>query len=248
MVFIVIVLVVRCQSDDQAIAPVDETAAEQATDSPSPSPEDSESPSDQQTSLNGVSFTTTEGDDGFVRTDLPSTGTWQIAQLDVAPAQETSVVNSYTVQVEDGLPVDVNESAQQIADTLNDSRGWTGYNDNSFRLVSDPAQAEFTIYLASSGTVDELCAPLTTDGTVDCRNGDRVVVNIDRWLYATPSYSTMSLDDYRSYVVNHEVGHYIGLGHRQCGGDGQLAPVMQQQTLDLQNCQPNVWPQDSNYE
>ena len=43
-------------------------------------------------------------------------------------------------------------------------------------------------------------------------------------------------------VINHETGHWLGLGHAYCSGPGQLAPIMQQQSIDMQGCQINSWP------
>ena len=79
------------------------------------------------------------------------------------------------------------------------------------------------------------------DGYTSCRNGDRVVLNVARWVEAVPGYGA-SLATYRQYMVNHEVGHRLGLGHERCPGRGRPAPVMQQQTLGLHGCTANAWP------
>jgi hypothetical protein len=70
------------------------------------------------------------------------------------------------------------------------------------------------------------------------------VLNADRWRHATPKW-TGSLLAYRRMLVNHEVGHLLGLHHPpdpQCPGAGRVAPVMAQQSTELEGCRPNPWP------
>ncbi|RLP10792.1 DUF3152 domain-containing protein [Propionibacterium australiense] len=197
--------------------------------------------------INGVTLKATRDDRGYWHSNIASTGQWRIAGLDVEPAKQTATVHTYAVQVEEGLPLDVDATATQISSILNDERGWTGFQENSFQLVSDPARADFTIYVGSAGTVDELCWPDDTEGLVDCRNGDRIALNIDRWLFAAPPYEGQTVDAYRTYLVNHEVGHYIGFGHVPCPGEGRPSPIMVQQTIDLQGCVPAWWPAEVGY-
>ena len=80
-----------------------------------------------------------------------------------------------------------------------------------------------------------------TGGYTSCRYGERAVINLARWATAVPHYDG-DIATYRQYVINHEVGHVLGHGHVNCPGAGQPAPVMVQQTLDLQGCEKNAWP------
>lgn len=234
-------------ASDSADAGSSADASVGASDAPLPAAI-SGNPTTATAIVNGVGLDVSRDDGGYWHTNIASTGQWQVAGMDVAPSRQTTTVHRYAIQVEEGLPVDVTATATQISSILNDERGWTGYEGNSFQLVSDPGQAEFTIYLASSGTVDDLCAPDDTQGLVDCRNGNKVALNIDRWLFAAPPYAGQTVDAYRTYVVNHEVGHYIGFGHVPCPGEGQPAPIMLQQTIDLHGCVPAWWPSEVGYD
>lgn len=144
----------------------------------------------------------------------------------------------YRVDVEDGLGVSADEFARAVATTLHGERGWT--RNGAFRFVLDP-DASLRVVLASPDTTDRLCAPLNTRGEVSCRNGDDVVINARRWTFGVPHVP--DLQQYRDYVVNHEMGHALGFGHVGCGGKGELAPVMMQQTLGLDGCRPHAWPE-----
>lgn len=204
-----------------------------------PTPEtDPELTGDEEAAEPGPGLRTTRS--GIVRSDTEGDGTWTVAQP-VPPAGEPAgTVHRYALRVEGGIGIAPEEAAQEVATILADERGWASVHDVSFEQVADPDQAEFTISLASPPTVDELCLPAQTHGIWSCRIGPEVALNSDRWVHMTPTYDDVA--EYRAYMVNHEVGHFLGHGHESCGGEGLAAPVMMQQSKGLQGCRPNAWP------
>ena len=111
--------------------------------------------------------------------------------------------------------------------------------------VADPAAADFTFNIATPPSADALCSPLDTGGMWSCRNGDNVVINSDRWNWGAVTYP--DVDSYRTYVTNHEVGHFLGHEHEFCAGAGLKAPLMAQQSHDLAGgCVYNAWPTQDN--
>ena len=151
-----------------------------------------------------------------------------------------------SIETEGGLPVAATEFASAVATTLSDARGWQGTGMVRFVAVSPAAVAkgakiDVRIALASPETTDRLCAPLRTRGQVSCHNGGRAVINLRRWQLGAEAYGA-DLAGYRTYVVNHEVGHSLGRGHAYCAGKGEVAPVMMQQTYGLKGCSAWPWP------
>jgi len=146
---------------------------------------------------------------------------------------------SFDLEIEAGIGVDANQFAAEVDRTLGDTRSWIGNGRTGFRRVASGGALH--IILASPATVDRLCAPLNTGGYYSCRRGSKVILNVNRWTGAT-SWWPAPLKTYRRYLVNHEVGHYLGYGHVSCPGSGRLAPVMQQQTISLGGCVANGWP------
>jgi Protein of unknown function (DUF3152) len=146
---------------------------------------------------------------------------------------------TYRLEIEGGLPLDAAAVAAQVQRTLTDPRGWQPIEQVAF--VRTPGPASFELILASPAMVDRLCYPLDTIGELSCRNGNRVILNARRWVTAVPWYGGR-VDDYRAYLVNHEVGHRLGHGHESCPAPGAPAPVMVQQSKSLYGCTPNPWP------
>lgn len=151
-----------------------------------------------------------------------------------------------SLDVEGGLGVDTAEFARTVATVLTDARGWQAKDKVRFVAVS-PAQVakrapvDLRISLTSPDTTDRLCAPLQTRGQVSCHNLHRVVLNARRWQLGAVAYGK-DVQAYRTYLVNHEVGHGLGHGHALCPGAGRPAPVMMQQTYGLRGCTAWPWP------
>lgn len=166
-------------------------------------------------------------------------GTSSTIVSDYAAPQATRVIR-FSIEVENGLAIDGECFAKTVAGILNDPEGWGGNGDLAFQPVSDGTW-DFRLVLASPGMTDRLCFPMRTGGKYSCRNRETVALNLARWESGTHEYSA-NLDIYRQYLVNHEVGHFLGHSHRRCPGSGELAPVMMQQTKGLGECLLNGWP------
>lgn len=150
---------------------------------------------------------------------------------------------TYHVETRGTIMADLAEFKQQANATLNDPKGWSRL-DIGFTEVS--TGGDFTLVLSEASGVPGF-APTVCSSLWSCSVGRYVIINQDRWLGASTSWNSVggSLRDYRHMVINHETGHWLGHGHKHCGGSGQLAPVMQQQSINLESCAFNPWPLDS---
>ncbi|WP_181769202.1 DUF3152 domain-containing protein, partial [Streptomyces albidus (ex Kaewkla and Franco 2022)] len=155
----------------------------------------------------------------------------------------------YRVDVEKGLPLESRLFSQAVHRTLNDRRSWAHDGERSFKRV-DGRDADFVITLASSPTTDVWCAKSgldTSEERVSCDSAstDRVMINAYRWAQGAKTFGDDRMLAYRQMLINHEVGHRIGLDHVGCPKDGALAPVMMQQTKTVTSggakCRPNAW-------
>ncbi|MFD5965263.1 DUF3152 domain-containing protein [Streptomyces sp. NPDC060311] len=155
---------------------------------------------------------------------------------------------TYRVDVEQGLGLDGQLFADAVQKTLNDNRSWSHNGARTFERI-ESGQPSFVITLASPGTTAEWCAKSgldTTEDNVSCDSAatQRVMINAYRWAQGAEPYGD-AIYAYRQMLINHEVGHRIGFNHVTCDKDGELAPVMQQQTKFIDHdgidCRPNPW-------
>ncbi|MDN3026596.1 DUF3152 domain-containing protein [Streptomyces sp. S.PB5] len=166
--------------------------------------------------------------------------------VDKAPG--TGQKFTYRVDVEQGLGLDGELFAEAVHKTLNDDRSWAHNGARTFERIYS-GKPDFVITLASPGTTAEWCAKSGLDTTVDNVSCDslsteRVMINAYRWAQGSKTYGDQ-IHAYRQMLINHEVGHRLGFHHVTCDKDGELAPVMQQQTKFLTyngiTCKANPW-------
>ncbi|WP_367044835.1 DUF3152 domain-containing protein [Streptomyces sp. Je 1-332] len=154
----------------------------------------------------------------------------------------------YRVDVEKGMGLDGELFASAVQKTLNDERSWAHGGGRTFERISS-GKPDFVITLASPGTTGKWCAKSgldTLEQNVSCDSAatDRVMINAYRWAQGAKTYGDR-IHPYRQMLINHEVGHRLGFNHTDCAKDGELAPVMQQQTKFLDHdgikCKANPW-------
>jgi hypothetical protein len=155
-------------------------------------------------------------------------------------------VQKFTVEIEAGVAEDGPAFAAAVVQILSNPHSWTHGGQMRLQRV-DSGDVDFRVSLTSALTVRKLCGyslPFETS----CYNGDigSAVINDARWVRGAVAYGT-NITAYRTYVINHEVGHSFGHGHQQCPKAGALAPVMMQQTLGVTTpgvgaCKTNPWP------
>jgi len=170
--------------------------------------------------------------------------TWHIVPGATPQVGEgTAKVFTYTVEVEDGVDTTTfggdDGFARMVSETLANPKSWTHNPQFAFTRI-DSGEPDFRVSLSSPMTVREGCGydiqleascynPAYLDGQ------PRVFINEARWVRGAVPFQG-DVGSYRQYLVNHEVGHAIGYQrHEQCAVNGELAPIMMQQTFSTNN-------------
>lgn len=152
------------------------------------------------------------------------------------PAGATTREIRYSIGTAGSVSSDLGHFAAVVKAALEHPDGWSLGGSLRFRRVSSGANVR--VLLASPGAIGGLPG---CSSSWSCHVSGTVYVNETRWRHATSSW-TLGLASYQTYVVNHEVGHYLGLGHASCPGSGAQAPVMMQQSKYIAGCRNNLWP------
>lgn len=139
----------------------------------------------------------------------------------------------YRTAVDPDVRYDPTKFQEEVAIYLADPEGWAQWH----AFVYTPKGPVKLIRLCSPSVLkQEGCK----DDALSCAilGGDSIWLNANRWLHGSKE-SRLPLDQYRQYMVSHEMGHSLGYEHVTCPGSGP-APVMMQQTLGIGACTPNT--------
>lgn len=132
---------------------------------------------------------------------------------------------------------DGTNKAAQLSDviktTLQQQQGWTLGGIIAFTEVK--TGCNFTVSLVSTQQMSDYSPACSGQST--CRTGNDVVINAAAW--TTPPTSWIAgADAYRSELVNHEVGHWLGFDHASCASGAAAPTPLSQVTLNLGGCSP----------
>lgn len=115
---------------------------------------------------------------------------------------------------------------------LNDPDGW------GYKFLPVSSNEDVHIRLSSSKTIHNVCG-LPSNLSCAELGGRNMFLNAERWFHGSVK-SKLKLEDYRQYMVSHEMGHILGYEHEKCPCKGCPAPIMMQQTLGIGECLSNT--------
>lgn len=142
----------------------------------------------------------------------------------------------YTTIVDSGVKYDSKKFGEEVDMYLADPDGWEskGY---TFVRVKTHTPKTVKIHLSTP----EATHKMGCSKGLSCAEMDGYIIRFNsmRWTQGAER-TQLPLDEYRQYVVSHEMGHILGHDHTDCPGAGQPAPVMMQQTrIGIGKCKPN---------
>jgi hypothetical protein len=131
----------------------------------------------------------------------------------------------------------------EVKAILNDKRGW---NKLGYYFVDSNDPDALLILLTSADSIGK-----SFDRTLSYYDESKhlICINYNNWMGG--SKSSLPLDQYRHYVINHEVGHALGYGHTVCHKAGEKGSVMMQMSKGpdfIAPCIENCFPLDNELE
>lgn len=135
-----------------------------------------------------------------------------------------------------------------IMSVLNDERAWPF----RWRRSMNASMSNWSISLETSHYIDvhisgapgsRTSGPLQNGLSVTMmrKRPRETYFSMTNWTHVPGTLPDYTRKEYRTYLVLHECGHALGLGHKSCKGTGPV-PIMHQQTRGNKECSKNIWP------
>ncbi|KFI58578.1 DUF3152 domain-containing protein [Bifidobacterium cuniculi] len=208
------------------------SSGDSATPEPSATPSETASPEEQALDAQSASISDKERQEIMAK-----------AQETAKASGAAQVTMTYCVSSK-GKVGSTDGFANAIYRSLNDTKGWPRAGV-TFEPVSEGC--DVTLTLSEPSQVPSFSPMCSAE--YSCRVGSDVIINKKRWDNGVEAWLKAggTLADYRTMVINHEVGHALGHidNEQTCAGEGQPAPLMQEQSMHLDGCKPNIHPLDS---
>ena len=128
---------------------------------------------------------------------------------------------------------DISASSNAIIHNIYSSGGNSNSDGNNNSDGNSRKYPILKIFLKSVDQTDKDCGMQGFSCTrfTDNYNPIDIIINYDNW--CGKSKSSLSIPDYRKYVINHEVGHWLGLDHTEC-------PIDQCIAMGLKECPASI--------
>ncbi len=241
---VAVVLGVRSLTSSTADDTTSDTQSEQISDSDTD--ENSSDDTDTSDDADSESADDTDSEEYTALTEEERADILAEAQETAAASGKTQVQYTYCVTTQGDIgDIDLEEFENTVYSTLNDSQGWP--RAGATFVLGDDSTCTMTLILAAADEMTSFSESCSAE--YSCRVGENVIINVDRWNSGTDEWLSAggTVERYRIMVINHEVGHFLGHYDNEttCGGDGEAAPLMMQQSMGTDGCVANEWPLDS---
>ncbi len=168
-------------------------------------------------------------------------------------APKKDMVLKYTVKIQDGLDLNKKEFERFVNETFNDKRGWTKLYKNKlkFKQVKVGEKADFHVNMVTGDVVHRICG----FENLSCadRSDANIYLNYQNWTEGSPTlgegYGKNWKINSRRYVLSHELGHLLQMGHSlKRYKPHEKMSVMVQQTIRNPGGKFHPWPELSDKE